>query len=222
MSDKPTPVWDGPTRLFHWALVILVVVAWLTAEEQMTIHRGAGYALLGLLAFRIWWGLAGGSTARFASFVRGPADIRRYLEESRKGGGGEHAGHNPLGALSVLALLGLVGLQVVLGLFAIDEDGFEGGPLSDGIDFDLARQIAEWHELTFRLLQGMVALHLGAIAYYAIRKREDLVRPMITGVRRFRGPVAGLVRAPLWRLAVGVLIALAVGFAASRGFRLGG
>lgn len=220
MSEPTTRVWDGPTRLFHWALVILVVVAWLTAEEQMTVHRGAGYAILGLLAFRVWWGLAGGSTARFTHFVRGPGAIRRYIAASREGTEGEHAGHNPLGALSVLALLGLVGLQVILGLFAIDEDGFEGGPLSDGIDFELARQVAEWHELTFRLLQGLVVLHLAAIVYYAVRRREDLVRPMITGIRRFRGPVEGLVRAPLWRLAVGVLIGVAVGYAASRGFRL--
>ena len=221
MSEAPTRVWDGPTRLFHWALVILILVAWQTAEKQMTLHRGAGYALLGLLAFRVWWGLAGGSTARFSNFVHGPGAIRRYLSESRAGTAGEHAGHNPLGALSVMALLGLVALQVILGLFAIDEDGFEGGPLSDGIDFDLARQIAEWHELSFRLLQGLVVLHLGAVVFYAVRRREDLVRPMITGMRRFRGPVEGLVRAPLWRLVVGVLIALAVGFAASRGFRLG-
>lgn len=221
MSEAPTRVWDGPTRLFHWALVILILVAWQTAEKQMTLHRGAGYALLGLLAFRVWWGLAGGSTARFSNFVHGPGAIRRYLSESRAGTAGEHAGHNPLGALSVLALLGLVALQVILGLFAIDEDGFEGGPLSDGIDFDLARQIAEWHELSFRLLQGLVVLHLGAVVFYAVRRREDLVRPMITGMRRFRGPVEGLVRAPLWRLVVGVLIGLAVGFAASRGFRLG-
>jgi cytochrome b len=110
---------------------------------------------------------------------------------------------------------------VVLGLFAIDEDGFEGGPLSDRIDFDLAQQFAEWHELSFRLLQGLVVLHLAAILYYAVRRRQDLVRPMITGARRFYGPVQGLVRAPIWRLVVGVLIALAVGFAASRGFRLG-
>ncbi|MFM1960678.1 MAG: hypothetical protein RL588_2195 [Pseudomonadota bacterium] len=221
MNETPTPVWDGPTRLFHWALVALLILAWVTAGEQMSLHRGAGYALLGLLAFRVWWGLVGGSTARFARFVRGPAAIRRYLEDSREGRAGEHAGHNPLGALSVIALLGLVGVQVALGLFAIDEDGFEGGPLSDRIDFDLARQVAEWHELAFRLLQGMVVLHLAAIVFYAVRRREDLVRPMITGVRRFRGPVEGLVRAPSWRLVVGVMIGAAVGYAASRGFRLG-
>lgn len=221
MSETPTPVWDVPTRLFHWSLVILIVVAWLTAEKQMTIHRGAGYAVLGLLAFRVWWGLAGGSTARFSDFVRGPGAVRAYLKASREGTEGEHAGHNPLGALSVLALLGVVAVQVTLGLFAIDEDGFEGGPLSDRIDFDLARQIAEWHELAFRVLQGLVVLHLAAIVFYAVRKRQDLVRPMITGFRRFQGPVQGLVRAPLWSLVVGVLVALAVGFAASRGFRLG-
>lgn len=221
MNETPTPVWDLPTRLFHWSLVFLLVLAWLTAEKQMMVHRGAGYALIGLLAFRLWWGLAGGSTSRFADFVRGPAAIRRYLRDSRTGSEPEKVGHNPLGALSVLALLGLVGLQVTLGLFAIDEDGFEGGPLSDRIDFDLARQFAEWHEMAFRGLQALVVLHLAAIAYYAIRRREDLVRPMITGVRKFKGPVQGLVRAPLWRVAVGVLIGLAVGFAASRGFQLG-
>lgn len=221
MAETPTPVWDGPTRLFHWALVILILVAWLTAGEQMALHRGAGYAILGLLAFRVWWGFAGGSTARFRDFVRGPQAIRDYLAASREGRAPEHAGHNPLGALSVLALLGLVALQAGLGLFAIDEDGFEGGPLSDSIDFDLARQIAEAHEITFRLVQGLVVLHLAAILYYAFRKREDLVRPMITGVRRFSGPVQGVVKAPLWRLLAGAAIGLAAGYAASRGFRLG-
>jgi cytochrome b len=221
MSESPTPVWDGPTRLFHWALAILVLVAWLTAGEQMTLHRGAGYTLLGLVAFRVWWGFAGGSTARFSQFVRGPSAIRAYLSASRQGKAPERAGHNPLGSLSVIALLGSVALQAGLGLFAIDEDGFEGGPLSDRIDFDLARQIAEWHELSFRLVQALVVLHLAAIVYYVFRKREDLLRPMVTGVRRFSGPVQSLVRAPLWRLAVGVGIGLAVAFAASRGFKLG-
>jgi len=196
MNETPTPVWDFPTRLFHWSLVILVLVAWITAGEQMAIHRAAGYALAGLLAFRLWWGLAGGSTARFTDFVRG-------------------------GALSVLAILGMVGLQVLLGLFSIDEDGFEGGPLSDRIDFELAQQVAEWHELSFRILQGLIVLHLAAVAYYALKRREDIIRPMITGVRRFQGPVQGLVRAPLWKFLVGVLIAIAVGYAVSRGFRLG-
>ena len=154
------------------------------------------------------------------------ADCRRADDPApgggiRQGHAPERAGHNPLGALSVIALLGLVALQAGLGLFAIDEDGFEGGPLSDRIDFDLARQIAEWHELSFRLIQALVVLHLAAILYYVFRKREDLLRPMVTGVRRFSGPVQGLVRAPLWRLAVGVGIGLAVAFAASQGFKLG-
>lgn len=221
MNKTPTPVWDFPTRLFHWSLVILVLVAWITAGEQMAIHRAAGYALAGLLAFRLWWGLAGGSTARFTDFVRGPSAIRAYLRSSREGAAEEKAGHNPLGALSVLAILGMVGLQVLLGLFSIDEDGFEGGPLSDRIDFELAQQVAEWHELSFRILQGLIVLHLAAVAYYALKRREDIIRPMITGVRRFQGPVQGLVRAPLWKFLVGVLIAIAVGYAVSRGFRLG-
>src|SRR6188768_713072 len=113
-------VWDVPTRLTHWLFVLLVVFSWWTAEtSRMEWHRWSGYTLLGLVIFRIYWGFAGGSTARFSEFVRGPRAIAGYL----KGGWTEVPGHNPLGALNVIALLGLLAAQVVLGLFAVDVDG---------------------------------------------------------------------------------------------------
>jgi len=134
--------------------------------------------LLGLLVFRIVWGLIGSTTARFSSFVRGPGTILSYL----RGRVPSPIGHNPLGALSVLALLGALGLQIGLGLFAADEDWLWPGPLTGFIGEDLAGEIAEWHEWTFNVLLGAIALHVGAIAFYLLVKRRNLVGPMVTGV----------------------------------------
>jgi cytochrome b len=172
-------VWDRPVRIVHWLFAILIPFSWWTAEEEMTEwHYRSGMALLGLLVFRIVWGLIGSSTARFASFVRGPGAILSYL----RGRTPSPIGHNPLGALSVLALLGAMLAQVGLGLFASDEDGLESGPLSHLIDADLSEEIAEWHESMFYLLLAVIALHVLAIAFYLLAKRQNLVRPMITGV----------------------------------------
>ena len=172
-------VWDRPVRIVHWLFVLLIPVSWWTAEEEMMEwHYRSGMALLGLLVFRIVWGLIGSSTARFASFVRGPRAILSFL----RGDAASAIGHNPLGALSVLALLGMTSLQVALGLFAADEDGLESGPLARFVDGELAEEIAEWHEWTFNLLLAVIALHVLAIAAYLIFKRQDLVRPMVTGM----------------------------------------
>jgi cytochrome b len=172
-------VWDRPVRIVHWLFVLLIPFSWWTAEEEMMEwHYRSGMALLGLLVFRIAWGLIGSSTARFASFVRGPGTILGYL----RGRIPSPIGHNPLGALSVLALLGAMLAQVGLGLFASDEVGLESGPLAHLIDADLSEEIAEWHESMFYLLLAVIALHVAAIAFYLLAKRKNLVRPMITGV----------------------------------------
>lgn len=222
MSDSAphTPLWDGPTRLFHWTLVVLILTAWFSAEKNMELHRLAGYAVLGLVVFRLWWGVAGGSTARFASFVKGPKATLAYVSSLGSRKPGETAGHNPLGAWSVVAMIALIAVQAGLGLFATDIDGLESGPLSDRVDFDTGRMFSEWHELTFRLLQGLIGLHLLAIAFYAVWKRENLVGAMITGGRRFGAAVTPLKKAPLWSLAVGIVLAVAVAYAISKGFRI--
>jgi cytochrome b len=201
-------VWDLPTRLVHWALAVLVVVAWLTGGEQMNIHRYAGYGILGLVVFRLYWGVAGGSTARFSQFVKGPGAVLAYVRGWR--GAPASFGHNPLGALSVLLLVLLLISQLGLGLFAVDVDGLESGPLARFVDFETGRKAADLHELNFRLLQAAVALHLAAIAVYAVFKRRNLVTPMVTGQDATPGLEGELRPAPLWRLALGVAIAVLV------------
>jgi cytochrome b len=200
-------VWDLPTRIVHWLFVALLPSLWWTAESgRMDWHRYCGYTLLGLLIFRLYWGFLGASTARFAQFVRGPRAIAGYL----RGMWPEAPGHNPLGALSVVALLALLATQVTLGLFAVDVDGIESGPLSIFVSFDAGRRAAEWHEDVFNVLLGIVALHLLAILYYRFVKHQRLVGAMVSGTRTGDfGP--GAVRfAGAARFWIGVVIAAAL------------
>ena len=116
----------------------------------------------------------------------------------------------------IAVILGLAGL----GLFATDIDGIESGPLSDKVDFDTGRLFSQWHELAFRILQGLVGLHLAAIAFYALWKRDNLIGAMITGRRRISASVAPLTTAPLWSLILGMALAIGVAYATAKGFRL--
>ncbi|KRB52540.1 cytochrome b/b6 domain-containing protein [Phenylobacterium sp. Root700] len=210
-------LWDGPTRIFHWALVVLLLVSWLTAGENMQVHRWSGYGVIGLLVFRLWWGVAGGSTARFATFLKGPQATLAYLGTLRSRTPGETPGHNPLGAWSVVAMLAALLVQVGLGLFASDIDGLESGPLSHLVDFDASRVAAELHETTFRVVQGLVVLHLAAIAYYWLWKRQNLIRGMITGKSAF--PSQALQPASVVRLVIGIALAVAVAWVIAKGAR---
>lgn len=180
MADqREIPVWDVPIRLFHWVLVLLIVFSWWSADtRRMDWHRYSGYAVLGLLAFRVLWGFVGSSTARFAGFVPSPAATVRYLRGEACG-----VGHNPLGSWSVLAMLALLALQVGLGLFAVDVDGFESGPLSDRVSFEAGRQAAEWHDVVFNGLLALIALHVAAVFAYLVLRGDNLIRPMIVGSR---------------------------------------
>lgn len=197
-------VWDAPTRLFHWAIVLLVPLQWWTAEEEkLDLHITLGMVTVGLLLFRLFWGLIGSSTARFASFVKGPRTVIAYL----RGRTGPVLGHNPLGALSVLALLGVLAVQVGLGLFASDEDGLYGGAFAHLIDPDRSEEMAELHEAMFDVLLVLIGLHVAAILYYALVRRDYLVAPMIIGRRDATEGVEGMRAAPLWRLAVAALLA---------------
>ena len=172
-------VWDLPTRLFHWLLVALIAFSWWSAENgEIDWHILSGIAILTLLVFRILWGIFGGSTARFASFVRGPRSVLTYLRDP---GRWRSAGHTPLGALSVLALLALTTVQVGLGLFAVDEDGLNEGPLAGLVSIDTADAAREIHEIFFNLLLALIVLHVAAILFYRLFKGRRLVGPMITG-----------------------------------------
>jgi cytochrome b len=172
-------VWDLPIRLFHWSLVALFALSWWSAEYHYdTVHLWSGYALLAGLLFRLLWGFAGSSTARFSSFVRGPGAVVGYL---RGGWRRPHVGHSPLGALSVVAMLALLLSQVVLGLFATDEDGEMYGPLAALISVDASDRALELHETNFDLLKIVVGLHIAAIAFYWLVLKKALVRPMLSG-----------------------------------------
>jgi cytochrome b len=201
-------VWDVPVRFVHWSMVVLFAVSWWTAETgRMEWHQYSGFTLLALLVFRIYWGFAGSSTARFGEFVRGPRALRSYL----KGRWAQAPGHNPLGALSVVALLTLLLMQVVLGLFAVDVDGIESGPLSIYVSFDAGRVAAEWHETVFEVLKWLIALHIVAVFYYVFRRKENLIGAMIHGKREFKGePFAPVGRVSALRVVVGLVLACAL------------
>lgn len=223
MAEQPSPggrykLWDGPVRLVHWLLVGLIAFSWWSSEDHLNWHRWSGYAIIGLVLFRLWWGFAGGEAARFASFVKGPGTILGYLKTVGRRDRSDVPGHNPLGALSVIAFLVVLLVQVGTGLFAVDIDAFEAGPMSDRVSFELGRRIAEIHELSFRVLQGLVVLHVLAVAYYLVWKRTDLITAMITGQRALPSD-PGLAGAPWWRLILGAALAAAIAWALSKGLR---
>lgn len=216
-SPAPAPkqkVWDAPVRLVHWLFVFFVAFSWWTAEEgEMQWHFWSGLTIVGLVVFRIYWGFAGPETARFARFIRGPGDIIGYAGKLFRADYRASFGHNPLGALSVVAILLALAAQVGLGLFATDTDGLESGPLSRYVSYEFSRAAADLHEDAFDILLWLIVLHVAAIAFYLIVKRINLIGPMITGARKggeVEGPASGIAPVPLWRFLLGVAISVAV------------
>lgn len=197
-------LWDAPVRLFHWSLALLIGCAWWTAENGLiSWHRLTGYTILTLVLFRIAWGFVGSTTAQFSYFVRGPGMVVRYVAGHMfRPGSPPHAGHNPLGGWSVVAMLALLLLQVLLGFFSIDVDGVESGPFAYLVAFDTGRWAAETHGLVFNLLLALIALHVLAIAFHRVMHGDNLVSAMLSGSRRwtatapilrFTSPLAALV-----------------------------
>jgi len=180
----PVRVWDLPTRLFHWTLapviVCSVVTAWI-GGGAMVWHFRLGYVVLALLVFRVLWGLVGGRWSRFASFLYAPATVRRYLRGEAVPGEHLDVGHNPTGAFSVFALLGLLLIQVGTGLVADDEIA-NIGPLNKFVSSATASKATGWHaDIGSWILIGLIVLHVAAIVWYRMKKRIDLVRPMLVG-----------------------------------------
>jgi cytochrome b len=172
-------VWDLPVRVTHWALVLAVAGCWAThyaGVEWFTWHRRLGYTVLVLVAFRIVWGFFGTRHARFASFVRGPRVLLAYLRER----GPATVGHNPLGALSVIALLALLLLQAATGLFANDEI-MNMGPFYGWIAPELSNRITSLHRASSEWQLLLIGLHVAAVAFYVRVRRQPLVDAMITG-----------------------------------------
>ncbi len=206
-------VWDPAVRLSHWLLALSVAAAFMCAQlggNWMVWHGRAGLAVLGLVAFRIVWGFVGSTHARFAAFVRGPAAVRAYLRGQWSG-----IGHNPLGALSVLALLTLLLLQATTGLFANDDIAYEGH-LYPLVSAATSARITGIHTLFEPLLIILVSAHVGAIIFYIRVKKTNLVKPMITGWKEVAEATPEPARGgSIGAFLVAAAIAGAVAFAAS-------
>jgi cytochrome b len=183
MSSTERPVWDLPVRLFHWSLAAAVVTAFVTDKlgvSYFKYHLWSGYTVLVLVAFRILWGFVGTRHARFWNFVRGPAETVRYAVGLVSGSARHYPGHNPLGALMVLALLVALGAQATLGLFG-DDDIINLGPLNGLVGKATGLLLTSLHRRLFYGILAAVALHLSAILAHRVFFGENLVKPMITG-----------------------------------------
>ena len=183
-------VWDLPTRLFHWTLAVCVIGLVITANvggNWMNWHLRLGYTGLSLVLFRLAWGFVGGYWSRFSTFIYGPATVLAYL---RGDGPPEHrVGHNPLGMLSVLALLCILLAQVGTGLIADDEIAYTG-PLVRFVSGETISDSTSYHKNVGKfIVLGLVVLHLLAIAFYKLVKKDNLVRPMVSGDKTVVVPV---------------------------------
>lgn len=185
---KTVRVWDLPTRLFHWLTVALVLSAYVTWRlDWMTWHARAGTALLALLLFRVAWGVVGSETARFARFVASPQAAARHLARLFRREPDEQVGHNPAGGWMVLLLLVLLLGETLTGI-VVNNDVADEGPLTGMMPAKLADLVTDLHALLWDALLGAIALHVVAIAYYAVLKGHHLLRPMLTGRKGLREP----------------------------------
>lgn len=215
MNEPKFLLWDLPTRLFHWLLVCCVAAAILSGEiggDLMDWHGRFGLSILGLLTFRTCWGLWGSSYARFAQFVPTRASLKAYLDRDWN-----KPGHNPLGAVSVFALLSVLVLQVSTGLFSHDDIAFRG-PWFNSVSPFISGILGELHEALAGLLIGLVVLHIAAIAFYVRVRKENLVQPMVTGWKT--GNPHHSAQGGGWlRCLISILIALGVVYGASGEWR---
>jgi cytochrome b len=208
-SGRGGLVWDLPLRLTHWALVLTVAGAWAThyaGTQWFAWHERLGYATLVLVAFRVAWGFVGTRHAQFANFLRGPAAVLEYLR-----GGAEPVGHNPLGALSVLAMLAVLLFQASTGLFANDEIA-NAGPFYGWISQETSNRLTGLHATNSELLLILLGLHVAAVAWYAIVRRRRLVPAMLTG-RKDGVPPGETIASSRVGLAVVIVAMLAVALA---------
>lgn len=230
-DDATTPtgssvvrVWDLPTRLFHWLLVVAVVAQVTTGTiggAAMTWHFRVGYCVFALIVFRVVWGLVGGHWSRFANFAYGPASMLRYVRGQSRRDDHFHVGHNPLGSASVFAMLAMLAAQVATGLVADDEIA-NVGPLNRYVSSAFALSMTAWHKGPgIALILALVVLHVGAIGFYTWRKGHDLVRPMVGGDKRLPGTVPASVDDRLARVRA-LAIALACAVLVAAVVKLGG
>lgn len=221
MSASASPlatvrVWDLPTRLFHWVLVLGVIGSITSAKiggGAMVWHFRFGYLVLALLVFRLLWGVVGGRWSRFLSFVYAPGAVLRYLRGESRAGEHHEVGHSPLGALSVFALLALLLAQVGTGLVADDEIA-NVGPLNRFVSGAAAGLATSWHRVYGEgLLWTLLGLHVIAVLIYQLAKKRDLIWPMVGGDKRLPPGTPASTDSAGTRLLALVLLALALALA---------
>ncbi|MCH1928651.1 cytochrome b/b6 domain-containing protein [Shewanella sp. A25] len=176
-------IWDLPTRVFHWTLVILMGLLWWSAESgEMQWHQILAYSLLALIGFRLLWGLIGSETSRFSHFVHHPRVVLDYIKEKRAKGLTPVLGHNPMGGYMVIALLLMISIQLVTGLFATDEI-FTEGPLYSLVSEDTSALLTTFHKLNFNLILVLSSIHILAVVVHGL-KGDKLVAAMVSGYKR--------------------------------------
>ncbi|WP_434777304.1 cytochrome b/b6 domain-containing protein [Neisseria sp. Ec49-e6-T10] len=185
-------VWDLPTRVFHWSLVLGIAFMYYSANNgMMERHLQVGVFLLGLVLFRLFWGVLGSQTAQFRHFIKGPKQIKRYLTGQLTEA--EQPGHNPVGALMVVALLSLVSLQIITGLFSPDNNTYiYSGYLNGLVSSKVGDAMLFVHQRLFWVLIGFACVHVFSILAYAALKRIDLIGPMFTGYKKIEGDTPNL------------------------------
>jgi cytochrome b len=172
VADTTVQVWDPVVRVFHWSLVTLFVIAWISGDEVQQLHEAAGYAIAGLIAVRMAWGIVGSTHARFSDFVYRPSVVVSHLVATVLFRSKRYLGHNPAGGAMVIALLTMVSLICASG-FAMTTDAFWG-----------VRWVKETHEIAVNLTLVLIGLHLAGVGAASLDHRENLVRAMITGRKR--------------------------------------
>lgn len=178
-------VWDPLIRLWHWVLALVVTLGWCFGEfmsfTNIKWHFYCGYTLLGLILIRLIWGLCGPQPVRLSALFNSPRSIVAYLKNIKQRIPSGTRGHNPLGALSVIAFLILLTAQATTGLFLESEEFFETAPLFNLVSESTVWRLTWWHKLFAKCILGLVLLHVSVIFFYWIWKKENLIKPMITG-----------------------------------------
>lgn len=182
-------VWDLPTRLFHWTLVLFVLFAWISSEyfeelsdPRLQWHRWTGYGILTLLLWRVLWGIWGPPFCQFRNFIKGPKKIFAYTKDLLGGSSRNYLGHNPLGAVMILMMLLCLSIIAILGLFSVEENDLASGPLADLISEEGNKLATKFHRVLFNsLLIGLLILHIFANILYGFIRKDPLLKAMITG-----------------------------------------
>ncbi len=185
IAKKTGRVWDLPTRVFHWSLAILVLLAWVTSEAEGALfwtHLATGYGVMGLVVFRLAWGVAGTRHARFSDFLYPWSVVRTHMKEMLQPAPARFLGHTPAGGWMIVILLAVLAVLVASGLFAGDEG--EKGPLAHIAGAGLADGLGEVHEILNTLLWSLIAVHVAAVLFVSFSTKDNLIRAMWTGRKK--------------------------------------